>query len=1101
MTTTGSFTGTYGTLSLSANGAWTYTLNNADADTQALTQGQSVADVFNYTMRDASGATSSSTLSITITGTNDAPVAVADTNAGDVVSESGVNPGNTAFAGDATAAGNVLTNDTDVEAGDTKTVTTTGSFTGTYGTLSLAANGAWTYTLNNADADTQGLRQGQSVADVFNYTMRDTSGATSSSTLSITITGTNDAPVAVADTVSAPQNVATTFAASTLLGNDTDVDIGATRTIASVTSGTNGTVSLNAAGNVVFTPTAGFAGTATFTYTVSDGSATSAPIGVTVDVAGRPDTLSGGSGSDTLSGDAGKDTLRGMGGGDTLFGGVDDDRLEGGAGNDTLNGGAGVDVMYGGTGTDVYIVDNVNDVVIDSRTLYAQNLVTGAVAGWNIDTGSLGTQTAMTRPGTGWLWAGNADFNGDGRADNLFRNATTGENLVWYIGANGAQNGSAYLSIATVDPSWSIAGVGDFNGDGKTDILWRNGGAGLTSLWTMDGVTATATTMLSGQNGAQWQVAGVGDFNGDGKADILWRNPTSGQTSVWLMNGTTATATPTLSANAPAGWTVGAVGDFTGDGKADIAWRTSSGGTELWQMDGATRTAVTTPASALPASDWRVVGMGTTNSALLEVDRVESSVSYTIGEGFDQLLLTGSSAINGTGNAANNVVTGNSAANTLYGMAGNDSLFGGLGLDVLYGGAGNDTLDGGADVDTMFGGVGNDVYIVDNAGDVAFEGAATATNVLYAQNMVTGAVAGWSIDAGSAGSQTAMMRPGASWLWAGNADFNGDGRADNLFRHVTTGENLVWYLDASGARTGSANLSIATVDPSWSIAGVGDFNGDGRTDILWRNDGAGLTSLWTMNGVTATSTTLLSIQVGEPWQVAGVGDFNGDGRADILWRDPSSGLTSVWQMNGATATATTLLSASAPVGWEVGAVGDFTGDGRADIAWRTNSGATELWQMNGATRTAVTTPSWTLPGGDWNVVGKGQVTTVSLDRVESSVSYTIGDGLEQLLLTGSSAINGTGNAANNVIIGNSAANTLTGGAGTDTLTGGGGADVFAYGAGDGSDVITDFSAAQGDKIDLTGVTFQSASGSIATLSNGQTITASNGYNWAAGDFI
>ena len=385
---------------------------------------------------------------------------------------------------------------------------------------------------------------------------------------------------------------------------------------------------------------------------------------------------------------------------------------------------------------------------------------------------------------------------------------------------------------------------------------------------------------------------------------------------------------------------------------------------------------------------------------------------------------------------------------------------------------------------------------------MAFEGAATLANALYAQNMVTGAIAGWSIDAGSLGEQTAMVRPGTGWLWAGNADFNGDGRADNLFRNAVTGENLVWYLDASGARTGSANLSIATVDPSWSIAGVGDFNADGRADVLWRNQDAALTSLWTMNGVTATSTNLLSVQAGAQWQIDGVGDFNGDGKSDILWRDPTTGLTSIWQMNGATATATTLLSASAPVGWTVGAVGDFTGDGKADIAWLTSSGTTELWQMNGATRTAVTTPTWALPGGDWNVVGKGQITLATdNDRVESSVSYTIGDGIEQLLLTGSSPINGTGNAANNVIIGNSAANTLTGGAGADTLTGGGGADVFAYAAGDGSDVITDFNAGQGDKIDLTGVSFLSANGSIATLSSGHTITATNGYNWAAGDFI
>ena len=74
-------------------------------------------------MADANGATSSPTLTITITGTNDAPVAVADGNAGDAVIESGVNPGNTPFAGDPSAAGNVLTNDTDVDTGDSKTVT------------------------------------------------------------------------------------------------------------------------------------------------------------------------------------------------------------------------------------------------------------------------------------------------------------------------------------------------------------------------------------------------------------------------------------------------------------------------------------------------------------------------------------------------------------------------------------------------------------------------------------------------------------------------------------------------------------------------------------------------------------------------------------------------------------------------------------------------------------------------------------------------------------------------------------------------------------------------------------------------------------------
>jgi len=355
VTTTGVFVGTYGTLTLAANGTWSYALNNAGPDTNALAEGQSVADVFSYTIQDGAGATSLSSLSITITGTNDAPVASADTNAGDAVVEAGVNPGNTAFAGDTAATGNVLANDVDVDTGDTRTVTTTGVFVGTYGTLTLAANGTWSYALNNAGPDTNALAQGQSVADVFSYTIQDGAGATSSSSLSITITGTNDAPVAVADELDAPEAVAVIFAASELLGNDGDVDTGATLTIASVTSGTGGTVSLNGDGDVVFTPADGFRGTATFNYTVSDGTATSAPVTVSVYVGTSDDVLEGGAGGESLGGGVGDDTLRGLGGSDTLFGGIGDDLLEGGDNDDTLDGGAGNDVLYGGAGNDVAI--------------------------------------------------------------------------------------------------------------------------------------------------------------------------------------------------------------------------------------------------------------------------------------------------------------------------------------------------------------------------------------------------------------------------------------------------------------------------------------------------------------------------------------------------------------------------------------------------------------------------------------------------------------------------------------------------------------------------------------------------------------------------
>src|SRR5205085_364787 len=144
VSTTGTFVGTYGSLTLAANGSWSYALDNADPDTNALAQGQSVADVFTYTIQDGTGATASSTLSITISGANDAPVAVADTNSSDAVSEAGVT------AGDAAAAGNVLSLDDAVPACDSRTVSTTGTFVGTYGSLTLAANGSWSYALDNA---------------------------------------------------------------------------------------------------------------------------------------------------------------------------------------------------------------------------------------------------------------------------------------------------------------------------------------------------------------------------------------------------------------------------------------------------------------------------------------------------------------------------------------------------------------------------------------------------------------------------------------------------------------------------------------------------------------------------------------------------------------------------------------------------------------------------------------------------------------------------------------------------------------------------------------------------------------------------------------
>ncbi len=202
--------GKYGYLLLGTDGKYVYILNNLDGDTQALKQGEVVDEVFTYTMKDAVGATSSATLTITITGTNDAPIAIADVSRNTVV-EDGV------AAGHATANGNVLTNDIDVDSdGDLKQVTgiasgvkfgsvsggVDGVVAGKYGSITLDKDGNWTYTLDNSKTTTQELNGRDIAKEVFTYTMTDAHGVTSTTTLTIEIKGANDAPTITAGPVS-----------------------------------------------------------------------------------------------------------------------------------------------------------------------------------------------------------------------------------------------------------------------------------------------------------------------------------------------------------------------------------------------------------------------------------------------------------------------------------------------------------------------------------------------------------------------------------------------------------------------------------------------------------------------------------------------------------------------------------------------------------------------------------------------------------------------------------------------------------------------------------------------------------------------------------
>jgi FG-GAP-like repeat len=94
-------------------------------------------------------------------------------------------------------------------------------------------------------------------------------------------------------------------------------------------------------------------------------------------------------------------------------------------------------------------------------------------------------------------------------------------------------------NVTTITADWSIAGIDDFNGDGKSDLLFRNTN-GSVAEWQMNGSTVTATATV-GSAPTDWKITGTGDFNGDRKADIQWRND-NGSTAIWQMNGSSVLA-------------------------------------------------------------------------------------------------------------------------------------------------------------------------------------------------------------------------------------------------------------------------------------------------------------------------------------------------------------------------------------------------------------------------------------------------------------------------------------------------------------------------------------------------------------------------------
>jgi FG-GAP-like repeat/Kelch motif len=223
------------------------------------------------------------------------------------------------------------------------------------------------------------------------------------------------------------------------------------------------------------------------------------------------------------------------------------------------------------------------------------------------------------------------------------------------------------------------------------------------------------------------------------------------------------------------------------------------------------------------------------------------------------------------------------------------------------------------------------------------------------RHQTTGLLYVWLMDGPRRASGT-FLTPAAvdpAWRVGGIADLNGDGKPDILWRHQTTGQLYVWLMDGTTQSSG-AFLTPPRVDPAWQIQGLADFNGDGKPDILWRHQTTGQLYVWFMDGTTQSSGAFLtpSAVVDAAWQVRGLADFDADGKVDILWHNTTSGQLYVWLMNGTAQASGTFLSPSsvANTSWRVAELADFDGDGKADLLWRNAStGQLYLWLMDGTT--------------------------------------------------------------------------------------------------------------------------------------------------------
>ncbi len=248
-------------------------------------------------------------------------------------------------------------------------------------------------------------------------------------------------------------------------------------------------------------------------------------------------------------------------------------------------------------------------------TSISWNTKTGVVSSIQLDavaaTATI-NPTDRTITDTDWALQTLGDLDGNGQEDVLLRNATSGQNLAFYMNPGGQSiESEALIGRNVEDPNWSIVGTGDFNADGKTDIIWQNQAADQILAWYMDGQGSIESEAIAGRDigDSDWKIEAVADFSSDGKADMLLRNGTSGQIILWEMDGDTIIEESLFGREvSDINWVIEGARDFDNNGTMDVLLRNAAADqTVLWSMADKTTIDSESMISNMPGADSQIV--------------------------------------------------------------------------------------------------------------------------------------------------------------------------------------------------------------------------------------------------------------------------------------------------------------------------------------------------------------------------------------------------------------------------------------------------------------------------------------------------------------